>query len=270
MSSPQKSSQVLSEFDPLSSSDHSPSAGQASNLKEAQLDGTITSPGIALANTLPLSKKSATPPPSDVSQAAPVQSPAPNLATPPHSSTSHTEPSSSSATPTPKATAQPTSVTSPSNSKPPSSSSAPKALPQSAESARSSNVSSSSTKKKKKKKKRKHHTSSEQSSKSSSDQISSQISEIDKFLQSLKVENYTPDVSLLPAVSPPGLPVAPKVTTTPGSRVPTTGPGVQRSGQPSLGLQLIGGFESSSSSSDSSGSSSDSSDDEETNMVIIE
>lgn len=225
----------------------------------------------------------------------------------PQSSVVTTQSAEDSAVPTPKASAlQPSPTTTDSiakatpitNEERNSTLEALPIQPQSADSAISPDASSSAKKKKKKRKKHKQHASSEMPSNSHmtepadtrSAQIGSQISEIDQFLQSLKMGTYD---AILPQETsqPPAPPVVAATSTvvigskvvtgsnvtvagsnvpTGGSNVTTVGSKVTTAAQASLGLQLIGGFESSSSSSDSSESSSESSEEEEVAMVVIE
>ena len=133
-------------------------------------------------------------------------------------------------------------------------------------------LSSSSSQRKKKKKKKKHKRQSTNPIASkvptmtpvslmSSEQISSEMNQIDQFLQSLKMGTFDPTTTAAQIEKP----TLGKVGVAPGHE----GVGVARAQSGSLGMQLIGQLESSS-SSDSDESSSDSSEDDEGGMVIIE
>ena len=103
-------------------------------------------------------------------------------------------------------------------------------------------------------------------------QIGSEISQIDQFLQSLKMGTYDPLAPALADPTPPPPPAAPAATATTASAATKT---VSPPHTTSVGLQLIGQFESSSSSSGSEDSDEDSSsesseEEEKVSMVTIE
>lgn len=327
MDPPEKASGLLTEFDPLCSPDHSLSSGQAPS-SDGQLcqgeDSTCKANGGAtLATTPSPGEKTAarpqsseappasltTPPHSSVEVHA--QSPStiqdmtklpPQSIVPPQSSVLASQSAEVSATPTFNVPVIPTTTDCIAKVAPIANEEGNVTLeapikPQSADSAISPDPSSSAKKKKKRRKKHKHHASSEALSKSrtsepagslSSAQIGSQISEIDQFLQSLKMGAYdavlpqvtpTPPVATVATTSTVAPVVGSKVSTAEatlpiaGSKVTaggaTVGSKVTMAAQASVGLQLIGGFDSSSSSSDSE-SSSESSEEEEVAMVVIE
>lgn len=102
----------------------------------------------------------------------------------------------------------------------------------------------------------------------SSEQINSEMSQIDQFLQSLKMGTYDPTTTQTTTTTT-NEKASSVATTTATAKMGTSG--VAKAQSRSLGLQLIGQLESSS-SSDSDESSSDSSEEEEeeTAPVIIE